>query len=165
MWEKKGLDELDTHIPLVIAAPWIENASKGIITSAIAEAVDLMPTAIDLAGDRSCEKCEVSLKKFFVTLWMVLIKAYLRAMTPASMGSDRIPLHQAACKVDFDLLTAYLYGLVGVVPDNRCLKSAVCFLRMYRNKFGSGAPQSPTYWHRWLQGICVFSVSSLHVYV
>ena len=48
MWEKKGLDELDTHIPLIITVPWIVNASKGIVTSALAEAVDFMPTLVKL---------------------------------------------------------------------------------------------------------------------
>jgi hypothetical protein len=37
MWEKKGLDELDTHIPLLVAAPWLPNASQGIHTTALAE--------------------------------------------------------------------------------------------------------------------------------
>ena len=54
MWEKKGLDELDTHIPLIVAAPWLPNASRGVRTTALAEAVDVMPTLIDLAGLPPC---------------------------------------------------------------------------------------------------------------
>jgi len=54
MWEKKGLDELDCHIPMLIAAPWIKTASSGLHTSALAEAVDIMPTLIDLAGLPPC---------------------------------------------------------------------------------------------------------------
>jgi hypothetical protein len=56
MWEKKGLDELDCHIPLLIRAPWIPAASSGVRTSAFAEAVDWMPTLIDLAGLPPCEE-------------------------------------------------------------------------------------------------------------
>jgi arylsulfatase A-like enzyme len=40
MWEKKGLDELDCRVPLLIRAPWID-AAKG-RTSALAEQVDMM---------------------------------------------------------------------------------------------------------------------------
>jgi len=29
MWEKKGLDELDSHIPLLIRVPWMTAASSG----------------------------------------------------------------------------------------------------------------------------------------
>lgn len=54
MWEKKGLDELDCHVPLLIRVPWIPAASAGIRTSAFAEAVDWMPTLIDLAGLPPC---------------------------------------------------------------------------------------------------------------
>ena len=56
MWEKKGLDELDCHIPLLIRVPWISAASSGVRTSAFAEAVDWMPTLIDLAGLPPCEE-------------------------------------------------------------------------------------------------------------
>jgi hypothetical protein len=34
----------------VVAVPWIATASNGTITTALAEAVDIMPTAIELAG-------------------------------------------------------------------------------------------------------------------
>ncbi len=54
MWEKKGLDELDCHLPLVVAAPWIAAASNGTVTSALVELVDVMPTAIELAGLPAC---------------------------------------------------------------------------------------------------------------
>ena len=54
MWEKKGLDELDSHIPLLVAAPWLPNASSGIHTTALAEAVDLFPTLVELAGLPPC---------------------------------------------------------------------------------------------------------------
>ena len=37
--DHQGLDELDTHVPLLISAPWIHNASKGLSTTAFAEAV------------------------------------------------------------------------------------------------------------------------------
>ncbi len=40
MWEKKGLDELDCHVPLLIRVPWIPAASSGVRTSAFAEAVE-----------------------------------------------------------------------------------------------------------------------------
>jgi iduronate 2-sulfatase len=40
MLEKKGLDELDCHIPLLIRVPWIPAASSGVRTSAFAEAVE-----------------------------------------------------------------------------------------------------------------------------
>eukprot|EP00911_Craspedida_sp_UC1_P002351 UC1_evm1s1764 len=54
-WEKKGLDELDCHIPLLVAAPWITQAPKyPRTTTALAEAVDIMPTLIDLAGLPPC---------------------------------------------------------------------------------------------------------------
>ena len=56
MWEKKGLDELDCHIPLLIRVPWIAAASSGVRTSAFAEAVDWMPTLIDLAGLPPCRE-------------------------------------------------------------------------------------------------------------
>lgn len=55
LWEKKGLDELDTHIPLLISAPWLRNASSGLRTTALAEAVDIMPTVIDLSGLPPCD--------------------------------------------------------------------------------------------------------------
>ena len=54
MWEKKGLDELDCRVPLLIRAPWIPAASKGLRTSALAEQVSMMPTLIDLAGLPPC---------------------------------------------------------------------------------------------------------------
>ena len=54
MWEKKGLDELDCHIPLLIRVPWIHAASSGVRTSAFSEAVDWMPTLIELAGLPPC---------------------------------------------------------------------------------------------------------------
>ena len=46
MWEKKGLDELDCRVPLLIRAPWIPEASKGLRTSALAEQVSMMPTCV-----------------------------------------------------------------------------------------------------------------------
>ena len=45
---------MDCHIPMLIAAPWIKTASSGLHTSALAEAVDIMPTLIDLAGLPPC---------------------------------------------------------------------------------------------------------------
>ena len=54
MWEKKGLDELDSRIPLLIRVPWMHAASSGVRTSAFAEAVDWMPTLIELAGLPPC---------------------------------------------------------------------------------------------------------------
>ena len=54
MWEKKGLDELDTHIPLLFAVPWIPAASNGSTTTALAEAVDVFPTLVELAGLEPC---------------------------------------------------------------------------------------------------------------
>ena len=54
MWEKKGLDELDAHIPLVVRVPWLEGGSSGWKTSALAEAVDIMPTLIELANLPPC---------------------------------------------------------------------------------------------------------------
>ena len=45
MWEKKGLDELDCRVPLLIRAPWIP-AAKGVRTSALAEQVSMMPTCV-----------------------------------------------------------------------------------------------------------------------
>ena len=49
MWEKKGLDELDCRVPLLIRAPWL-GASAGKKTPALAQLVDMMPSLIDLAG-------------------------------------------------------------------------------------------------------------------
>ena len=54
MWEKKGLDELDSRIPLLIRVPWMHASSSGVRTSAFAEAVDWMPTLIELAGLPPC---------------------------------------------------------------------------------------------------------------
>jgi len=53
-WEKKGLDELDCHIPLLVAVPWLDTASRGTVTTALAEAVDIFPTLVDLAGLPPC---------------------------------------------------------------------------------------------------------------
>ncbi len=39
----------------MIAAPWISTASQGIMTTAIAEAVDIMPTLIELASLPPCD--------------------------------------------------------------------------------------------------------------
>ena len=51
MWEKKGLDELDCRVPLLIRAPGPLGAkAAGKRTSALAQHVDIMPTLIDLAG-------------------------------------------------------------------------------------------------------------------
>jgi arylsulfatase A-like enzyme len=50
MWEKKGLDELDCRVPLLIRAPWLGATSAGKKTAALAQLVDMMPSLIDLAG-------------------------------------------------------------------------------------------------------------------
>jgi len=49
MWCKMSTLELGTRIPLIIRAPWIPTA-QGVVTQALAEAVDLYPTLSDLAG-------------------------------------------------------------------------------------------------------------------
>ena len=54
MWEKKGLDELDCRVPLMIRVPGLQTASRGQRTSAFAEHVDIMPTLIELAGLPPC---------------------------------------------------------------------------------------------------------------
>ena len=56
MWEKKGLDELDCRVPLLIRVPWIHAASSGVRTSALAESVDFFPTLVDMAGLPPCEE-------------------------------------------------------------------------------------------------------------
>ena len=56
MWEKKGLDELDCRVPLLMRVPWLATASSGVRTSALAEHVDIMPTLIELAGLSACEE-------------------------------------------------------------------------------------------------------------
>ena len=54
MWEKKGLDELDCRVPLMIRVPGLQTASRGQRTSAFAEHVDIMPTLIEFAGLPPC---------------------------------------------------------------------------------------------------------------
>jgi len=57
MWEKKGLDELDCRVPLLIRAPWISAASKGLRTSALAEQVSMMPTCVHTGSVDSWSDC------------------------------------------------------------------------------------------------------------
>jgi hypothetical protein len=54
MWEKKGLDELDCRVPLLIRVPWIEAASSGQRTTAFAMSIDFFPTLVDMAGLPPC---------------------------------------------------------------------------------------------------------------
>jgi len=49
MWCKMSTLELGTRIPFIIRAPWIKTA-VGVVTHALAEAVDLYPTLSELAG-------------------------------------------------------------------------------------------------------------------
>jgi len=49
MWCKMSNLELGTRIPMIIRAPWIQTA-VGVVTTALAEAVDLFPTLSELAG-------------------------------------------------------------------------------------------------------------------
>ena len=49
MWCKMSTLELGTRIPFIIRAPWIQT-SVGVVTDALAEAVDLYPTISELAG-------------------------------------------------------------------------------------------------------------------
>eukprot|EP01049_Picozoa_sp_SAG25_P001424 SAG25_NODE_62_length_17948_cov_8.453975_17_plen_406_part_00 len=48
-WSKCSNWELDSRVPLLIRAPWI-GASIGVRTAALAELVDVYPTAVALAG-------------------------------------------------------------------------------------------------------------------
>ena len=48
MWCKMSVLEMGTRIPMIIKAPWL--ASRGVVTSSLAEAVDLYPTLVELAG-------------------------------------------------------------------------------------------------------------------
>jgi iduronate 2-sulfatase len=41
--------ELQTRVPMMIRAPWIKT-SVGVSTTALAELVDMYPTALELAG-------------------------------------------------------------------------------------------------------------------
>eukprot|EP01051_Picozoa_sp_SAG22_P009530 SAG22_NODE_800_length_7109_cov_47.259058_6_plen_237_part_00 len=54
MWEKKGLDELDTRVPLLIRVPWIAAASAGTRTTAFAMSIDFFPTLVEVAGLPAC---------------------------------------------------------------------------------------------------------------
>ncbi len=47
-WGKMTNYEIDTRVPLIISAPWLEN--KGIATPALVELVDVYPTLCELAG-------------------------------------------------------------------------------------------------------------------
>ena len=49
LWCKMSTLELGTRIPLIIRTPWIPS-SVGAVTPALAEAVDLFPTLVELAG-------------------------------------------------------------------------------------------------------------------
>ena len=50
-WEKKSLYEVDCRVPFIVRAPWLANGgNKGKRTAAIASALDVMPTLIELAG-------------------------------------------------------------------------------------------------------------------
>lgn len=95
MWEKKGLDELDCHIPLIIAAPWITSGSNGTITSAFAEAVDIMPTAIDLAGLLSS-----GLSSHFKIHFFLYIRFYPHTKRPLIFVSQDLPPCSDACVDD-----------------------------------------------------------------
>ena len=48
-WSKAGNWELDARVPLLIRAPWLQG-TQGKRTRALAELVDLFPTAVELAG-------------------------------------------------------------------------------------------------------------------
>lgn len=47
-WCKMSVLELGTRIPFLIRAPWIPTA-RGVVTHALAEAVDLYPTCVPRA--------------------------------------------------------------------------------------------------------------------
>lgn len=49
LWKKMTNFELGVRVPLIIKAPWISSAT-GVKTAAFAEAVDLYPTFVELAG-------------------------------------------------------------------------------------------------------------------
>merc|ERR1711871_1941821 len=48
LWKKMTNFELGVRVPLIIRAPWAQRA--GAKTPALAEAVDLFPTLVELAG-------------------------------------------------------------------------------------------------------------------
>jgi arylsulfatase A-like enzyme len=47
--------ELGTRIPMLFRAPWITTA-RGVVTQALAEAVDLYPTCVIPCLTRTCPK-------------------------------------------------------------------------------------------------------------
>ena len=50
-WRKFSNFEIATRVPLIIAAPWLRQASSPRRSAALVELVDLLPTVADLAGE------------------------------------------------------------------------------------------------------------------